>query len=306
MRHPRTISVLFTTLLAAFVCLTWVSPSAAGGLINVNTATVEELQQLPGIGPSRAIAIVEHRERHGHFRSVDSLTDVSGIGPAILSRIRDRVTVEPAGAPAAPRPAPESERPPPPDRRTDREGFDLDLTREDQGSTFADRKARLAAQEGRTQDRVTPRPSAPETPDEPPAPARQPTSGPAGLINLNTAGEEALTTLPGIGPARAAAIISHRSAHGPFRSVDQVTDVSGIGPATLRNIRDKVTVLLDLNTAGLEELAAIGLDIDAAERLIEWRRQHGPFRSVDQMTEVPGFGRGALETLRPYLWVGNQ
>jgi competence protein ComEA len=67
--------------------------SAATGPIDLNTATAEELESLPGIGPTIAAAIVEHRERNGAFRSVEDLLDVPGIGPARLDELRDAVTV---------------------------------------------------------------------------------------------------------------------------------------------------------------------------------------------------------------------
>jgi competence protein ComEA len=63
-----------------------------------------------------------------------------------------------------------------------------------------------------------------------------------GLIDLNTASTDTLITLPGIGPARAQAIVDYRERNGPFVSVEQVTEVSGIGPATYESIRDLVTV----------------------------------------------------------------
>lgn len=73
------------------------TPSAeaeAGGsrLINVNQATSEELQTLPGIGPALASAIITRREEHGPFGSVEELDGVPGIGPAKLATIRDLVT----------------------------------------------------------------------------------------------------------------------------------------------------------------------------------------------------------------------
>ena len=52
-----------------------------------------ELEELPGVGPATATAIVEHRDEHGPFASVDDLTDVRGIGPAKLDAIRDLVRV---------------------------------------------------------------------------------------------------------------------------------------------------------------------------------------------------------------------
>lgn len=67
-------------------------------------------------------------------------------------------------------------------------------------------------------------------------------AGAGGLVDLNTASEDELDTLPGVGPATASAIVAHREAHGPFRSVDGLLDVRGIGEAKLDGIRDLVTV----------------------------------------------------------------
>ena len=61
-------------------------------------------------------------------------------------------------------------------------------------------------------------------------------------INVNTADEATLETLNGVGPVLAAAIVQYRTEHGPFTSVDQLDDVSGIGPATLEDLRPQVTV----------------------------------------------------------------
>jgi len=61
-------------------------------------------------------------------------------------------------------------------------------------------------------------------------------------ININTASAGELTRLPGIGPARADAIIAYRAEHGPFARVDDLTRVRGIGQGILAKIRDMVTV----------------------------------------------------------------
>ncbi len=63
-----------------------------------------------------------------------------------------------------------------------------------------------------------------------------------GRVNLNTADAAALETLPGVGPAIAARIIAWRDENGPFRSVDELTAVSGIGEKTLAGLRDQATV----------------------------------------------------------------
>jgi competence protein ComEA len=61
--------------------------------VDLNTATAEQLDALPGVGPTTADAIVRDRETHGAFRSVDDLARVRGIGPAKLAQLRDLVTV---------------------------------------------------------------------------------------------------------------------------------------------------------------------------------------------------------------------
>lgn len=66
------------------------SPAA---LIDINTATESQLEELPGVGPATAAAIVAHRESEGAFATVDSLLDVRGIGEAKLDALRDLVTV---------------------------------------------------------------------------------------------------------------------------------------------------------------------------------------------------------------------
>lgn len=69
-----------------------------------------------------------------------------------------------------------------------------------------------------------------------------PDDAPTGPIDLNSATADLLETLPGVGPATAAAIIGHRDQHGPFASIDELGDVPGIGPAKLDALRGLVTV----------------------------------------------------------------
>ena len=78
-----------------------VAPPVAGGdgttgkqgPVNLNTATAEELDALPGVGPSTAQAILEFRKEHGRIRSVDELLEVRGIGEAKLAALRSKVRV---------------------------------------------------------------------------------------------------------------------------------------------------------------------------------------------------------------------
>jgi len=65
----------------------------SAGPVDLNTASASDLDELPGIGPSLAAAIVSHREQHGRFTSVEQLAEVPGIGEAKLAVLRGLVTV---------------------------------------------------------------------------------------------------------------------------------------------------------------------------------------------------------------------
>ncbi len=81
---------IFTTL---FVLLFAVAVAIAG-VVNLNTASVGELQGLAGIGAAKAQAIVTYREQHGPFKSVDDLVRVKGIGAKTLEHLRESLTVD--------------------------------------------------------------------------------------------------------------------------------------------------------------------------------------------------------------------
>lgn len=84
----------------SFVVLVLLFLFAASGAVfaavNINTASQAELESLQGIGPAKAKAIIEYREKVGAFTSIDDLTKVNGIGPGIIKQLRDAVTVEAA------------------------------------------------------------------------------------------------------------------------------------------------------------------------------------------------------------------
>lgn len=64
------------------------------GLINLNTATAEQLMELPGIGSAKAAAIMEYRAGVGQFTDIEEIMNVSGIGEAMFKKIRDKITVK--------------------------------------------------------------------------------------------------------------------------------------------------------------------------------------------------------------------
>jgi competence protein ComEA len=67
------------------------TPGVPAGPVHLNTATLEELDSLPGVGPVTAQKILDYREKHGAFSSVDELDAVPGIGPARMDTLRDLV-----------------------------------------------------------------------------------------------------------------------------------------------------------------------------------------------------------------------
>lgn len=61
--------------------------------VNLNTATVEQLQTLPGVGPAIAKRILEHRAKHGKFNRIEDLINIQGIGEKKFQKIKDRLVV---------------------------------------------------------------------------------------------------------------------------------------------------------------------------------------------------------------------
>ena len=78
---------LLSLLVAVFLSI-----GLAFGAVNVNTATQAELETLKGIGPAKAKAIIDHRTKHGPFKSFEDLDKVSGIGEGTIGRIKSEVT----------------------------------------------------------------------------------------------------------------------------------------------------------------------------------------------------------------------
>ncbi|MEQ8821852.1 MAG: ComEA family DNA-binding protein [Sumerlaeia bacterium] len=175
--------------------------------VDLNTASAELLATLPGIGEVKAEAIVIERERNGPFRSVGDLQRVSGIGGKTAEAL----------VPHAVATAPETAPPPvsagfsPRGAPSANSGFAV------QGSPPAEAGFRAPG-------RVTP--SAPALP----------------VVRLNTASQEELMSLDGIGEKIATRILLDRAANGPYRSIDDLERVRGIGPKTIAKNRHRLAL----------------------------------------------------------------
>ena len=170
-----------------------------------------------------------------------------------------------------------------------------------------------------------------------------PYSPPAGVaiaqttqIDLNRATEGELTTLKGIGPAKARAIINYRQQNGAFKTIDELQSVKGIGAKTVQKLRPflKLGTSMDtapataepiqeapeqkeaslapvetnqkglpLNSATREQLMSLpGIGPSKAGKILDYRNSKpNGFDSIDELTSVKGIGKKTLEKLRPLL-----
>ncbi len=140
-------------------------------------------------------------------------------------------------------------------------------------------------------------------------------------VNLNTASQAQLDTLPGIGPKKARAIIDWRKAHGGFKSVTELLQVKGIGRKTLEKLRPLVTLdgseqggsstpadpaagasgsgAVNVNTAPAARIESLkGIGPKAAARVVAFRQMHGPFLKVTDLTRIKGIGDKTLAKFR--------
>lgn len=89
-------------VLLALVIFVSMSLNATAG-ININTATQAELESLDGIGPKKALAIIEYRKKNSGFKSVDDLKNVEGIGNATMENLRKDIAISGPSTPLAPK-----------------------------------------------------------------------------------------------------------------------------------------------------------------------------------------------------------
>ena len=151
----------------------------------------------------------------------------------------------------------------------------------------------------------------------------------AGNIDINTASEAELDTLPGIGPSKAKAIVDFRTQYGNFPSVETIIQVPGIGPATYANIKGQIAVggaapaaaapadetapaaavpaapvggpptnAVNINTADAGTLGTLpGIGATKAEAIVADREANGPYASCQDLARVTGIGAATVANI---------
>jgi len=177
--------------------------------MDLNRATAEDLEAIPGLGPALAKRIVEYRQAHGPFKQVEDLREVSGIGPQNLEKLKPYLGL--GSQEAMPPPAGEA----------------VITTGEPLSGTYHEsQEGRLPGSKSGTK---------PKTPDH--------------AIDPNLASRADLETLPGIGPVLAQRIIDYRRAYGPYKNIADLRKVSGIGRKKLERMKPYLTIAAKRGTA---------------------------------------------------------
>jgi competence protein ComEA len=216
--------------------------------ININEADLQELQEIPRVGEATAQRIVNFRKEGGIFYRVEDLTKIKRIGARTVENMRPHITVGRKYMEMQPETS-----------ESDKIDLNTASRRELQQITgvgpatatdiinYRDRYGGFAKIEDlRNVNGIGPK-TFEKMKDSikasrvsgitSPGLAGSSTSGVK--ININRADRRELTKLPGVGPATARSIIEYREKHGAFPTLDNLTEVSGIGPVTVDKIRDQ-------------------------------------------------------------------
>lgn len=135
-------------------------------------------------------------------------------------------------------------------------------------------------------------------------------------ININTATLDELTQLPRVGPKTAEKIIKYREEHGPFKTIEDIMNVKGIGPKTFAKMRHMITVgevgkpekkevpaeiqpmAFDLNKAQMKDFIEKGIPPIIGLRIIQYREKKGVIKSVDELKNIEGMTPEIFEKLK--------
>lgn len=245
-------------------------PTYQGPTLDINTATPEQLEKLPGIGTVLSQRIVNYRALLGGYTSLDQLEQVYQLPVEVLDQIREYLVLGPV---------------PDPEEAASYAAAAMDT------STGSQEQALLMATKANAETYI--RGDAPEL----------------ASINVNLADSATLVTIPGIGPTLAPRIIRYRKALGYMTSVDMLRSVYGLSEENYQRMAPYLQVgdldsypKRDLNVIGVRGLAFYPfIDQELAESVLQQRRQLGRFDRWEEVAAVPGMSEEALTGLKAYF-----
>lgn len=146
-------------------------------------------------------------------------------------------------------------------------------------------------------------------------------------IEVNTAGKGKLMKIKGIGSSLANRIIKYRKKHGPYKTPADLAKVKGIGKKMLEKMLPyllfdgkkmsdaKVEAPKDaepgakvnINTADVDQLCTIkGVGKGTAQKIVDFRKEKGEFKSIDDLTNIKGIGKKKVENMKPFITVVDE
>jgi competence ComEA-like helix-hairpin-helix protein len=298
-----------------------------------NTISEDSLQLL-GLSPKLAGTIVRYREKGGRFRRAEDLQKIYTLKAADYERLAPYIRLERSGFEPRAMAAnlrggllqPQAELFAfDPNTATAEEFQRLGLSARIAGNIVKYREKggrfRAAADFGKIYglketdfQRLQPYiqieapPSATETPEPVADKATSPRPAPALLtIDINAATADDWQQLRGIGPAFARRILNYREKLGGFSSIEQVAETYGLPDSTFQRIRPQLEASpvfrkININVADSEALKAHPyLNWKQANILINYRAQHGPYRSFEEVRKVEGLPEEVMRKMEPYL-----
>jgi competence protein ComEA len=206
------------------------SVGVAFAAVNVNTASKQELEALKEIGPVKAQAIIDYRNQHGPFRSLDELDKVKGIGKATIAAIRDDVTFSGPNTGIAP-----MKRDNRAEDRTDARAQRGDSMNAPERVTRREekREEKREAREDKRDARDQKQTAREEKKEDK---GRVAANESRGVVDINTASEKELRDLPGVGAVRAKAIVKGR----PYRSKDELVSKHILPESTYAGVKERI------------------------------------------------------------------
>jgi len=257
--------------------------------VNINTDSLEELESLPNIGPKIAKRIIEYRNTHGGFQSIEDITKVKGIGPKTFDKIKEMITV---GFPTT----------------NSSKKLETLPTRSSAIATNRTEKVNINTDSLEELESL---------PNIGPGIAKR-------IIEYrNTHGGfqsiEDITKVKGIGPKTFDKIKEMITVGSPTSEIStkEITSEKVINtdsskkletlPTRSSAIPTNRTEKVNINTDSLEELESLpNIGPGIAKRIIEYRNTHGGFQSIEDITKVKGIGPKTFDKIREMITVENK